>query len=104
MCPKGENKQEVCDRTDQVTTNNKDGTEVIVENNNNKPVIVKFSCDICNISVNSATQLSQVSIFFHDFFFSVKTKLQKDNFNETESQAQLSQPQLRAIVLAIMIS
>ena len=74
MCPKGENKQEVCDRTDQVTTNNKDGTEVIVENNNNnKPVIVKFSCDICNISVNSATQLSQVSIFFHDFF-SVKTK------------------------------
>ena len=92
MCPKGENKQEVCDRTDQVTTNNKDGTEVIVENNNNKPVIVKFSCDICNISVNSATQLSQVSIFFM-IFFSVKTKLQKQNFNETESQAQLSKLQ-----------
>ena len=80
MCSKGENKQEVCDRTDQVTTNNKDGTEVIVENNNNnKPVIVKFSCDICNISVNSATQLSQVSIFFHDFFF-CENKVTKTEF------------------------
>ena len=79
MCPKGENKQEVCDRTDQVTTNNKDRTEVIVENNNNnKPVIVKFSCDICNISVNSATQLSQVSIFFHNFF--CENKVTKTEF------------------------
>ena len=48
------NKQE-----DQVTNKN-DGSDQVIDN---KPVIVKFSCDICNISVNSATQLSQVSYF-----------------------------------------
>ena len=58
-------KQDVAEvgNTVNSTSGNTEGPEQsqVIENNKPNTVIVKFSCDICNISVNSSTQLSQVS-------------------------------------------
>ena len=58
-------KQDVAEvgNTVNATSGNTEGPEQsqVIENNKPNTVIVKFSCDICNISVNSSTQLSQVS-------------------------------------------
>ena len=54
---------EVVGNTVNSSSGNTEGPEQsqVIENNKPNTVIVKFSCDICNISVNSSTQLSQVS-------------------------------------------
>ena len=61
-------KQDVAEvgNTVNATSGNTEGPEQsqVIENNKPNTVIVKFSCDICNISVNSSTQLSQVSTNF----------------------------------------